>query len=397
MDFMRNLLVSSLALLLLFSVPGISQVQKPHPSLDLLVSRIDSYWKLLLQKRKLQASQYIVPSDRENFEASDLPPFSNPRLKSIELSADSAEAKTVVTVMRTFLPQATVMEWPVTEQWKFEKGNWYRQISPRRGPMNAGESAASEAPDSEQLEKEKRELREMLRFEKTVFDFGTVRVGASVHLNLKYSLSGNEPLVAKFNDFAEGFMVRGLNDQKLSPGQQELSIEVPTWNYDGAVSEHVALIAYRHNVEIPFEFTIQGNVYVPVSAPGHLRFKEGETEKEILVRNNSKSDLELLPSFSELGAIIIEPLPTSIRAGQQAKLKVKIAPAFQTVQRNTIDNMAISFAHPVDGVPSLGISFILNYHEVNPSQLPKLPDDSANQPKKECRTCDPRRVNKLQK
>jgi hypothetical protein len=167
----------------------------------------------------------------------------------------------------------------------------------------------------------------------------------------------------------------------LTPGQQqELTIGISTGNYDGAFSERIVLVAHRQEIEVPFEFLVQGFVYTPVSVSPReeLRFNpaKGAREKEILVRNNSKSDLELKSLQSESGAIQVEPLPATIPAGQQLKLKVK---QIKTVPKpDTLEHVVIVFTQPIEDMESISLSVVLNAREkkieqgVDPFRNPEI-------------------------
>jgi hypothetical protein len=332
-----------------------------RPSLDMLAARIDSYWNLLLQRKKQQAVEYIAPSDRETFFNSSLPPFKDPRLKLLELSGDRTEATATVIVKRLFFPMGQEMEWPVTEHWRFEKGNWYRQFKGSSLPLQGEKGKGLPPPTPGELENAKREIREMLRFEKAVLDFGTVSYRDAVSIKLKYSLAGNAPMEAGFKSLPPAFLVQGLLGNALKPGEQELTIEFSASNYDGAVKERLVLVAYRQGADVPFEIVVQGNVYVPVSIiPRLLRLRKGDQEKEFLVRNNTDTEVELKGYHSETGMIVIEPLLASIPAGKELKMKVKARNDIGAAQQDSRDNVGISFSRPVDGMSSLILTVVLN-------------------------------------
>jgi hypothetical protein len=324
----------------------------PVQSLDLLLSRIDSYWKLLLQKRKAQAAQYITLSDRDNFLSVTIPPFSDSRFNSLELSADRREATTTVIVKRLLPPLAQAVEWPVIEQWRFEKGNWYRRF--RGFSLPTSQTAGAEKLSPEQVEDVKQEIREKLRIENSVLDFGTVRESAEIKLSLKYTLTGNEPIAVTFKA-PPGFAIQGMSNGALVPGvQRELLIGVPSWDHEGGMNEQIILTAHRRGVSVPFEFAVKGNIYVPVSiTPKRFKLNKDMPEREIVVRNNSESDVELVRLHTETGRVIVEPLPTTVPAGQQLSMKVKLSGRGGTSPR---DNLSIPLAQPVDGVAVLAFT-----------------------------------------
>jgi hypothetical protein len=380
----------SILFLVLFPCAATTQTNRPRaaaaharPSLDLLVSRVDAYWKLLLANQRLLAASYINSPDRNRFRAGVTPQFREPRLKSLELSTNRTEATVTVIVKRIIPELRGEIEWPVVDQWRFENGNWYCRYDPHL-PMLTGAAVKRATP--EELAVIKTEIRKRLQFEKTAFDFETVRQGTNVLLTLKYSLSGDDPVLLTLKAPRQSVNVclscsreRDINivnqgvhaiEQKLSPGaNQELTIEVPTWSYVGPVSERFTLIAKTERVEVPFEFSVQGNVYAPVSMiPVMLKFGKGEREKEVVMRNSSKSDVEVNRAISETRAITIEPLPAKIPAGQELKLTVRTAEALDSSLPNTVDNMAITFVKSVDGMAGLSFKVYINYQEEEEQQ-----------------------------
>jgi hypothetical protein len=344
-------------------------------SLDLLVSRIDNYWKLLLESKKLQAAEFVAPSDRERFANRQVPSFSEPRLKSVEFSNDDRTTAQVVVTVKRILPFGP-MEWPVGGQWVFDTDNWYLRVPLSSPPMFSELLQKFQVPlDANQIEAEKRERKNMLRFEKSVLDFGTVRQGSRISLSLKYTLTGNEAVRIDIKDGPPGIKIQGMKEQNLIPGKlQELSILAPTSDYDGAVNERVVLATYRYGVEVPFEFSLQGFVYTPVSVtPKGLRFiwAKGEREKEFSVRNNSKSTLELKSLISKTNLIAVEPLPATIQPGQQLAMKVRQVGNVQ--QRNVIQDLEIVFSKPVDDMESLRLAVLLNAVEEMPRNIDEAP------------------------
>lgn len=365
-----------------FSIAQTKQKSAPAgPSLDRLVTRVSEYWNLLSLRNKVKAASYIVPSDRNKFFSSVTQPFRAPQLKSLDLSDDRNRVTVTVMVKRVVPPVTTEVDFPVKDHWLFQGGNWYRQFN-NQMPLPGFSDAKRLSP--EQIEAVKIELRQKLRFQKTNFDFGTVKQGEDVVLTVKYSLAGTEPLLLSFRSTApgaecascdreRGMSLRGPKDQQLLPGkQQELSVEVPTWAYGGDVKEQFTLATKFKGMEIPFEFTAQGNVYVPLwITPRELRFTKGERSKGIVIRNNSKSDIQLEKVISESGAITIDPFPVSLRPGEQRTLEVRAEERIDTVFPNSVDRVAITYT-PVDGFSSLSYKVYLNAHEVQP-ETPNLP------------------------
>lgn len=357
-----------LALLLLIGAHAVAQTagaakspkkaSSAGASLDALASRVDGYWKALLQKKKGLAAEYVAPADRERFYGSDIPSFSNPYLKSLELSADRKEA--LVTVIATRIsPLGTKMEWPVTDRWRFEKGNWYRTIPDKPRMILPGMERA-ESPSTEDVEALENEIRKLFRIENSVLDFGTVRESTPLQLSLKYTLLGQEPLGAAIK-IPAGFGIQGGDRQVLNPGEHELRIIVPTWQLDGEVHERIVLNVLRRKATVPYEIEVKGRVYVPVSiAPKTLKFQRGESEKGVRIRNNSKSGIELLSFYSETRQVLVQPLPVTIPPGQEIELKVVASKESDSLRANLTDSLSISLKEPADGVNSLSLSIVLN-------------------------------------
>jgi hypothetical protein len=330
-------------------------------SLDRLVSRVDSYWKLLLEGKKSQAAAYVAPSKREEFLVRTVPQFSNPRLMSLELSEDRTEAKVTVTIRRPLPHPFDELDWRVKENWVFEKKNWYLLPETAFIPIQRGAATPSTQFNAEQIEAVKRELRQMLHFEESVLDFGTINQGTPIDVKLKYTLAGNEPLAVSIRSSVPDLRILGLSGQSLLPGKMNvLTVEIPSEHYDGDVNERMDLVVPRQGVEVPFEFTVKGHVYVPVSlVPRLLQFdSKGEREKTILVRNNSKKILKIKSFFSEINAVSIESLPATIPPGQQLHLKVK--QIREVTRSNLRDNLSIAFAEPVDGETHLRLAVVFN-------------------------------------
>jgi len=180
------------------------------PSLDLLLSRVDSYWKLLLERKKIQAAKFVLESEREVFADRTIPNFTDPRLKSLEFTSNEDEVKVTVVVKRNL--NFGIMDWPVAELWQVHNNNWYLKPYP---PGIPGTAAERKALRIEQEETQKIELRKILRFEKSVIDFGMVQRGTPVTLTLKYALDGSDTvpvLIEKSSTLIkiDGFGARGL-------------------------------------------------------------------------------------------------------------------------------------------------------------------------------------------
>jgi hypothetical protein len=354
-----------------------SETATAKASLDLLVTRIEDYWRQLAQGSRDKAVYYIIPSDRKKFFSVTAPKFRNPRFRSVEVSDNRNEATVTVMVKRIVPPLPTEIDWPVKDKWRFEKGTWYCLFDPQFLPML--NSVKSVALSPEQLETSQREIRKRLQFEKSEFEFGTVNQGEDVVLNVKYRLEGSDPMLMRIRSSApgsecpqctreRGIGIRGAEDQKFLPGpRQELSVEVPTWNFDGDVKEQFTLFAKLNGVEVPFEFSVRGIVYTPLSiSPKFLRFKPGEREKEILLRNNSKSDLKLEQVLSETKALTLDPFPATIPPGGQLKAKVKAGESLDYAAPNAVDRVAITY-RPIDGFSGISYKVYLNSRGETPA------------------------------
>jgi hypothetical protein len=326
------------------------------PSLDLLAARVDSYWKLLLERKKAQASAYVLPEHRDKYLDLTIARFSNPRLKSLEPSADSTEAKGVVTIKRV-LPFGE-MDWPVTSNWIFKSSNWYLKLHTDSMPNDE----TPPPPGKIKREAETFELQKLLRFEQFTLDFGMVPRGEAISLRLKYSLDGEEGILTRIKTSNPNIKVQGLNNRQLLPGKSmELTVVVPTRIYEGVVQESLELVARRGSVDVPYKFVVQGFVYVPVTFnPKILRLNPNNDarEKELLIRNNSRSDLEIRSISSPSGALELEPMPLTIPSGKQMTLKLK--QVREVEKANTSEKLILKFAQPVEDVAALEIPVVLN-------------------------------------
>lgn len=338
-------------------------------SLDLLVSRISEYWKLMATGKKLQAEEFIVESDREQFRNNSTPSFSKPRLKSLEFSDDKTRVFVTVTISRVTYPTGR-MDWPVVGEWTFEKNSWYYNLPSPTLPMFTGRKKPKTTLSADKIEAETRKLKEILRFKNTVLDFGNIRQESRVDVKIKYSLEGTEPVYVTLNA-PSGTMLRGLENQSLVPGKdRELTLWMPVLDYDGSVNEHIFIVAHRNRVQVPFEITLKGFVQVPISAlPRFLRFnfKKGETEKEVVVRNNTNSAVELKSLSKESDLLTVEPLPATVPPGKQLTLKIRQVRDVSKI--NDIRSLEIVLAEPVENKKSLIVTAILNVPE-NPAAAP---------------------------
>lgn len=362
-------LLTLCSILLLSPQPVPSQVAT-RPSLDSLVERVNAYWNLLLASKKLEAVEFVAREGRETFVAIKLQDFSEPRVSALEPSADGTEVYVTVTVKR-LLPPA--MEWPVRDKWTFREGNWFVTILKASNPFSNG-SVPGRPPalSAEEVERRKKAIRDVLQFQTPVLDFGTVRQGRSAPMTLKYRLNGDQAMDMAFRNTPPDLTAH-MPERKLAPGRaQSIEMELLTQNYDGRVEEVFTILVRHQEVEIPYEFKLQGFVYTPVSViPRILRFLKDERMKEIAVRNNSKSEVRIESISSETSGFKLEPLPQPVAPGKEGRFKViRLA---DTSEANYKETLALVFATPVEGMANLTLPIVLNYVEQKRKTVPDLP------------------------
>src|SRR5437867_3232064 len=362
-----------LALATLQGRPTARSQDKPRPSLDALIERATAYWDLLNQGKKLQALEYVEKSGRDIFASRQLPPFSEPRIIKLELGAEEKEVFLTVKVKRVMPPLPASMDWPVREKWVFRDGSWWLTVLESFIPFSAAARGEVKPPSNpEEAKKREKAVRQTLQFEGSDLEFGTVRQGASVSLVLHYRLDGQEALAPEFKDVPPDLIVRGLTERKLMPGRsQKIDLELLTENYDGPVNETFTILVRHQDVEVPYGFKLRGFVYTPVSAiPRVLLFKKDEKETEVVIRNNSKSEVRIDSIGSESGAFKMQQIPLVLSPGRQSNLKV--TRILNVTGTNYRDLLSLSFARPVDGVASLTVPVILNYVEQKKKSLQDL-------------------------
>ena len=347
-----------------------------RPSLDALVTRASAYWELLAKGQKDRALEYVQPPSREAYLARQTPAFSDPRVIGLELSAAPAEVWVTVKVKRVLPLIPGPVDWPVKEKWAFDGGKWLVVIAKLPSTFAPATSSQPRIPaaNPEETDKERQSIGEALHFENSKIDFGTVRQGQEVPIELKYQLTGNKAMAWKVRGGPRGLMRRGSGGKELVSGEgQKIELRLLTQDHDGEISATFAVLAGSAGVEVPYEFTIHGYVYAPVSiSPRALRFLKGESAKEVTLRNNSKSALQIIP-VREMG-FDVQPLPQTIAPGGECRLTVKLK--LKGIQANHREDIDLRFAEPVDGMLSIGLPVIVNYEE------PKVwqPNDPWAQP-----------------
>jgi len=354
-----------------------------RPSLDALLARVSAYWELLAKGKKDQALEYVQPRSRDNFLARQTPDFSNPHVTDLELSQSPAEVWVTVKVRRLLPLIPAPFDWPVKEKWVLEGGKWLVAITKSSTPFTAVTETKPGSPalSPEEAQKELQSIGEALHFENSSIDFGVVRQGRQVPIELNYRLAGNEAMYWKLKGAPRGLMRSGSGRRELIPGEgQKLELGLTTQDYDGEVSATFTVLAGRAGLEVPYEFKIHGYVYTPVSvSPRLLKFLKGESAKEITLTNNSKSELGIVSIHTQKGGLDVQPLPQTLAPGAACRLTVKLM--LKSYQTNYQDDVVLRFANPVDEMPSVVLPVIVNYEPVNIWQ-PAVPQIPAPQPRK---------------
>ena len=114
----------------------------PAPG-EVLRSRAEAYWRLLASGDREGASQLLRPEDRPYFLGHPEPPFQDPEVQGIELSADATRA--VARIGLNLLTSFGPFRWEIRQDWTCVGGAWLAE--PRRSRNNPFESPpAPEAP-----------------------------------------------------------------------------------------------------------------------------------------------------------------------------------------------------------------------------------------------------------
>ena len=118
----------------------------PAPG-EVLRSRVESYWRLLASGDREATSQLLRPEDRPYFLEHPEPPFQDPEVHEIELSADEtrAAARIGMNLLTPFGP----FQWEIRQDWTCVGGTW--KADPRRISSNPFESRpeAEEPPPAD--------------------------------------------------------------------------------------------------------------------------------------------------------------------------------------------------------------------------------------------------------
>ena len=97
-----------------------------------LQSRVVAYWGLLAVGDREGASQFLRREHRSHFLESPEPPFQDPQVKDIELSADGSRAVARIGFM--LLTPAGTFPWKIRQAWTCVGGEWMAE--PRRSTGN---------------------------------------------------------------------------------------------------------------------------------------------------------------------------------------------------------------------------------------------------------------------
>ncbi len=353
------LVAELLATAVLLFAAGDSEARRP--SLDALVNRASAYWGLLAKGEKSRAVEYVRPQSRENFLNRQTPAFSEPRVTDLQLSQTPTEVWVTVKVKRLLPLIPTPVDWPVKEKWVFEGGKWLAviTISPEKFARVTSTEPRAPVPSSEEDERKRQAVREALHFEYSQVDFGTVDQGKPVPIELNYRLAGSETMTWKLIRAPRGLARNVSGGKELKPGDgQKIELNLQTQDIDGDVEATFTILAVSAGLEVPYEFSIHGHVYTPLSvSPRSLQFVKGETAKEVVLKNNSKSAIQILPAKTT--DLDVRPLPQSLAPGAQCKLTVSLK--LSRYGTNHAAEIVLRFAEPVDGVTSATLPVVVNY------------------------------------
>ncbi len=368
-------------LVLLLAQVSAEERQVAKPSLDVLLSRVRSYWALLSDGKKLQALNYVSSSNRKAFLSRQTPKFSLPRVVALKLSDRSDEVAVTVEVKRELPPLGSV-DWPVEEKWIFARGNWFVAVADLLPPYSLSQKKTTPSTLAPaEIERRRQAIREALQFENQEINFGTVREGNVAYGVLKYRLSGNEAMQFRLENAPSGFGLVGVQDGKLPPGEnQEVRAQWITSDYSGAFDVLLTIWIRNQDVEVPYQFKIRGSVYSPVSfLPSRLFFLPKERQKDVTLTNNSGSEIQIKSILSQTGIFEAQAIPLVLPPGGKYVLSLSLSNVVD--KTNQQDLVTLVLAQPVEGMNSIDIPVILNYEKpreekrimgLTPQQLDEL-------------------------
>ncbi len=345
----------------------------PKPSLDTLKSRVNAFWNLLMRGQKSEALQYVELSGRKNLEAWQLVQISEPRITTLAFTSKAEEMSVTVEIKRTFPPLPAAFSWPVTQNWVFRNGNWFVRVEQASAtvlfPTSPGKPNQN-LLSPEETERRQNQIRAALQFETSTLEFGRANRDDVLSLTIGYKLAGSEPFGIFLRNFPEDFSVRNIANRTLPVGnEQKIQMEFLTRSYAGEVNEKFTAVISHQNVEVPYDFKIHGYVYVPVYAsPGTLAFRNGERVKEVVIRNDSKSEVVINKIASK--DFDVTPLPQKLPPGGSCTLKVSVLQ--DTADKNHADSISLSFNKPVEEMGGLDLSIIRNYEVIDPEKAREL-------------------------
>ena len=371
----RKLLGILCALLLCLVQATYAQAQKTpqRPSLDALRERSEAYWSLLAKRQKLEAASFVQRASRQNFITRQEPDFSEPRISKMEFSTDRREATVTIVIKRKLPLIQHALDWSVQEKWIYRDGEWYVEIPKPMTILGIVPTAGTGAgPNSEALEKKGADFRKRLEFHSTELEFGTIRKGTTATVPLQYVYRGSTPLQFALQDAPSSLSVLSPGTDKTATDATGVRLALRTGNMEGEVNLLVKLIIREAETDLPFELKLHGFVYTPVSfSPSTLRFAKGESEKEIVVRNNTKTEIRLASFSSRSTELQVPDVPRSLQPGEECKLK--IVQTAQAPRVNTSEELNIRFPQPVEGLASLRIFVTRNYVQQAEAPKPKIP------------------------
>ncbi len=165
-----------------------------------------------------------------------------------------------------------------------------------------------------------------------------------------------------FESVPPDLAVRGLDGRKLRPGPGKIELQLATSNYDGDVNETLRFSTRNRGVQVPYEFTIRGHVYTPISlSPRVLKLRNDEREKELVLRNNTAREVKIIAIASETLGTEAKPLPLTLRPGETGRLNLRLGGAFSGINHG--ETVTLTLDQPIEGVHYLFVSVIHNFVE----------------------------------
>jgi hypothetical protein len=271
--------------------------------LDALAARVRSYWDLLARGNRQKATEYVEPSTREIFLARSTPDFSSPRLTELSFGGKDDEVDVTVNVKRLMPPLLGEFDFRVIERWVLRNGIWYVVIRVGATPYDSAAKppATSQGLSTPEIERRRASLQRDVTFASRELNLGKVDQGIPATVPLSYRLEGGRPASIRILRGPMALDPRALFAREISPGEGKIEIEFNTAERDSAVEEPVTIAVRRDDVEISYDFVLRGMVYAPISVtPRPVRFGKGEDEAEVVLRNNSNSEIRIIRYFQRI-------------------------------------------------------------------------------------------------